>query len=191
MVKRKNAADAFGLSLLDVLSNALGGVILLMLIIAATINGNDKRRLNKPQESKQGKKYSAIEFEKGEKKNEFNLLLAQVRLINGSGEISIGGEHNNKCSLAKYITDISPDMETNWLAIRMGEMNGTWDLILHPGTGTTYPDSVSVFITIDDIPYCSKIVKLKRDLKDNILLSVREQGKDQPQINIAGTTACP
>ncbi len=53
-MKKKNPKDPFGLSLLDVLSNALAGTIILMLIVAVSVGGNDKSKKSKIYSKNQG-----------------------------------------------------------------------------------------------------------------------------------------
>lgn len=171
MSKRKEAVDPFGLSLLDVLSNALGGVILLMMIVAVTIKGNDSRKLNLPQEADQGERYTEVKFKPKNTKVEYFLLTAQIDLIGGGGSLSLDGDIKNEI-LTKSTSPFRGESR-EWLVIRQGKSKGRWQVRLDPKsipTGDTFPDSVSVMITLDNKVSCSEVVEIGDRSGDYIML---------------------
>ncbi|MEL6629486.1 MAG: hypothetical protein AAFU33_16365 [Bacteroidota bacterium] len=186
MAKRRQPSDPFGVSLLDVLSNALGGVILLVLIVAVTIDGNDKRRLNLPPEERKGINYTEINFDKAELDLSLNLLLIQIELIGGDGEIRLSGDSEN-CILTQTHRG-SSEKKPNWLVIRTGENLGTWDISLKENSSTIPPNAVAIFITVDEKVYCSGIV----DIQDvsTPLVTVVESKQNNPFIKV-GDKTCP
>jgi hypothetical protein len=193
MAKKKEAPDAFGLSLLDVLSNALGGLIILMLIVAVTKKGNDEKQLNLPSEEKEGKIRTDINFEKMKKHTDNDILIIQLKLLGGGGVLRLQGNGIRNCSLSQFNSndtlgnsaDTTLQQADNWMAVRMGEQKAEWRVVLVTGR----VDSVAVFITKNANVYCSDIVKLENNGAP--LISVEDKGKGQSIIKIAGVKNCP
>lgn len=189
-MKKREPADAFGLSLLDVLSNALGGVILLMLIVVLTIKGNDKKRLNLSQEERPGEWYTVLDFEKKKPEVQFNLLLAQISLLGAKedgqfGELELT-ENTQYCGISK---ENSERKNAEWFILRHGVKKEKWEVKFKEPYEGVYPDSIAVVITIDEKICCSKIVKVT-DVNEP-LLTVQERGEKQPEITISGNKKCP
>ncbi|MCO6490083.1 MAG: hypothetical protein J5I98_16850 [Phaeodactylibacter sp.] len=182
MAKKREPVDPFGLSLLDVLSNALGGVILLMLIVAVTLKGNDKKRLNLPQESLQGKNYTKTTFNKKEKPEvEINILLAQIQLIGNKGALKLESDVPN-CVLSQSTS--ADTMRNDWLVVRHGIVKGEWSVVLNEPAHIGPRDSVAVFITLAELAKCSEVAELKN--LNQPVLRVVENGSNDPDIYIAG-----
>lgn len=186
MAKKREPADAFGVSLLDVLSNALGGLILLVLIVAVTLKGNDKRRLNLPQEERKGINYTEINFDKADLNLKFNLLLLQIELIGGEGEISLSGDTEG-CIVTRSNSD-AKDKKNNWFVMRNGEKVGAWQIDLKNSSADNPPESIAIFITVDEKVYCSGIVDIK-DISDP-LVTIVESKENSPFIQVVNKT-CP
>jgi len=191
MSKRKAPVDPFGLSLMDVLSNALGGVILLMLIVAATIKGKDKEHLNRLPEDDQGAEHTAVEFVRGKPALK-SLMLVQIELLGGEGTLILSGE-KQFCSLSKRRKDQAPEMDSlhqtspyaqDWLIIRNGNFSGTWKVDLEIDPNGNRPDSVGVFISTGTLIKC--VITTKLILNKKTILEVREQKNGEPEITIAG-----
>lgn len=160
MGKRKEPVDAFGLSLLDVLSNAVGGVILLVLIVAITLRGNDYKRLNLPDEQKSGEIYTVLKFDKSknDKKENMNLLVVQIKFHGGSMKCEITGE-NSECSLG--IEDTSEQVtnrgfkEMIIFRKKNDQEQRKWEVIAKENDSPSIPDSISIFVTANDKVICA------------------------------------
>ena len=180
MSKRKEPADAFGLSLLDVLSNALGGVILLTLIVAATIKGNDKLRLNLPPDLERGNDYTDLDFDvKKKKKIEFDLLIIQMELIGGTSELKLFGEDLSHCSISKRtISDDQLNVSDEWLIVRQNKMDSNWSIEF--SDTENLPDSIAVIITLDNLtPFGEKV-----EISGTKILNINESLTSKPNITI-------
>lgn len=182
MIKRREPVDPFGLSLLDVLSNALGGLILLMLVVAITTKGNDEKRLNLPSEDTQGQNYTVVTVSKKKKPElKFNLLIAQINLYGSSAELSLAGEFTGNCSLSSR----GDSLKRQWLAIRLDNMqNKEWEVKFknpsdHPGL-----DSIAILVTCSDLVTCYDVIKYEPGQES--ILKVREMLKSQPEISFLG-----
>ncbi len=160
MGKRKEPVDAFGLSLLDVLSNAVGGVILLVLIVAVTLRGNDYKRLNLPDEQRSGEAYTVLKFDKSknEKKKNMNLLVVQIKFHGGSMKCEISGDAS-ECSLG--IEDTSEQLtnrgfkEMIIFRKKTDQEQRKWEITTVENDTRSIPDSVSVFVTANDKVICA------------------------------------
>ena len=186
MPKKREPVDAFGLSLLDVLSNALGGLILLMLIVAVTLKGNDKRRLNLPEEERQGQKYTELEFQKKKPEVKFNLLLVQITLYGSDASLEFEGDRSN-CSLTKSTANGNKESE-DWFILRIGEKEKDWSVTYAQNAfdNIRYPDSIAVFVTIDEMVYCAEI--FNNIDKNAPVLEVKESKSENIDIKIGGKT---
>jgi len=192
MSKKREQADPFGLSLLDVLSNALGGVILLMLIVAVTIKGRDDRKLNEAKEERQGANYTVKAFEKIEKPNDetnFDLMLVQVAII-GSGKVNLelktDASTNDCCSLVKQISGGGRKGVSEYMVVRNGTYNGEWELLLSSSSLLKGIQSVEFYVTHNKQVYCAE----SGVPTGKTLLKVREYKGDQPEIRVFGRTLC-
>ena len=187
MAKKKEAPDAFGLSLLDVLSNALGGLIILMLIVAVTKKGNDERRLNQPDEGREGKIYTDTKFDTTKMKIDNEILIVQLRVF-GKGELKLDLKQDkfSHCSLSKFSDNDTLKPSNNWMIVRMGEQNAKWTVNV---VGSDKVDSVAVFVTKNAKVFCSNIVII--DNNGAPLIAVEDKGKQQSIIKIGGIKSCP
>lgn len=150
MARRREPADAFGASLLDVLSNLFGALILLMLIIAVLIR-NDIFRLNRPDEGSLGN-FHSTNFKKPERaKDKLNFLVAQIQL-EGSGELQYDGPQ----SIAKSIKlgqGAASDVENYWSIVRQGQIAGTWSIV--PKGNDQGIERVCITVKVDGLSVCS------------------------------------
>lgn len=196
MGKKREQADPFGLSLLDVLSNALGGVILLMLIVAVTIKGRDDRKLNEAQEERQGSNYTVKVFEKTKKPSNdlnFDLMLVQVAIVGTEKaelDLVTDASTNGCCSLAKLATSGHNESITEYMVIRNGIYDGEWELRLKPLPSATSIQSVDFYVTHNKQVYCAEKGTPTGTGGATTLLSIRESKAGQPQIRIFGRTLC-
>jgi hypothetical protein len=131
MPKKRTPGDAFGLSLLDVLSNALGGLILLVLIVAVTIKGNDLKRLYLPQEGRPGLYYTELKFDQEDLEPVENILLAQIRLIGDADRMAVPRLSGDVAQCTLLPSPVSEGTRiSDWMAVRKGEVDGTWSIKL-------------------------------------------------------------
>jgi len=157
---RKLPADAFGLSLLDVLSNALGAVLLLMMIVSASVGGNDEERHDLPVEEGAGQTVTALEFKLHEPNTpKSGLIVAQIRLFGGDVEslnlIFKDATADDIRGVHRGIKDRS-----QWLVLKRGRRLGQWSLHIAARRHGALPDSISVMATIDDYPMPPKLIHL-------------------------------
>lgn len=191
MTKRKEAVDPFGLSLLDVLSNALGGLILLMLIVAVTIKGNDEKRLNLQQESSQGENYTVITIPERLKqpKLETDILIAQIKVFGGSPELSLAGAFEGHCSLSKYVDTLDTKKHSSeWLVIRKNKMDGDWEVRLDKNSDHSPPDSIAILITWKELVTCHEVLMFNQQRES--ILRIKESLHGQPEIFLLGKQTC-
>ncbi|MBV6504653.1 MAG: hypothetical protein ILNGONEN_00203 [Syntrophorhabdaceae bacterium] len=179
MPKRPN--DAFGLSLLDVLSNALGATILLMMIVAASLGKGDEKRRNLPVEEGEGENVTVLDFYPEPSRSSLHLLVIQIRLFGDDAEfcsLRIEGEQDS-CTIAQGI-----NKRSEWLVTRKGRLERQWFVVLE--AQKTLPDSFSVLATSDDQPLVSEVRRLDKNLGqlERTLLSVSEKSDLPPEIQI-------
>lgn len=174
MSKRKPPADAFGLSLMDVLSNALGGVILLVMIVAVTLKGNDRLRKNKPEEERAGQEYTALDLDRSPvvPARQLKTVVLQIHFTGAPRELSVDeGEHtlgmvgDSRDALASHdwlFTIPDHDRMPPKLVIR------TTDKAAH-----TLGDSVSVIATDEALFLGSRTVPLDPSKRDEFIRLTR------------------
>jgi len=148
MSKRKDSADAFGLSLMDVLSNALGGVILLVLIVAVTLKGNDRLRKNKPEEERQGVDYTSLDFKRSKITQKFELNVLTVQIHFKSSPVGLQLRDATGCTLALVGDSAGATSSTDWLLTTDSIVALPARLVIkaHP-VGTVAQDSVFVIVS--------------------------------------------
>ncbi|MCG8330167.1 MAG: hypothetical protein MI974_20885 [Chitinophagales bacterium] len=176
-IKRK-AVDPFGMSLLDVLSNALGGVILLMLIVAATLKGNDKKRLNLPPEGEQGIIYTELDFEILDLDLDMEILIVQIQLSEPA-KLTLDAPDNAFVSM-------STNDNVNWLILQEKKAEEGWQ-VRFPYSSNRSPNTASIAVNLNGWPLCVSTIALSPGA--STLLSVA-RGEGQPIINMAGKS-CP
>lgn len=119
MAKAKKVADPFGLSLMDVLSNALGGMILLLLIVAASIKSNESQKKVRKDETEPGAGGSIATLSFVESKNtpKYDYILYHYTLkITGTNKDSV-------------ILELRGDAKHISLARGEGENKNIWHVI--------------------------------------------------------------
>lgn len=184
----RRPADAFGLSLLDVLSNALGGTMLLMMIVAASVGGIGNQKENLPVEGATGEFMTEPEeFERRPPQDKLSLLVIQVRFWGGTpGADSLYFDPNSfppKSSSVSYgISD-----QSQWLVMKKEPLKKDLVVILETESNHLMPDSVSIFATLDAHPLCSCRDRIPDINRSNYeLLRISEDSSEKPNIYLFG-----
>ncbi|MCG3158228.1 MAG: hypothetical protein DKINENOH_04869 [bacterium] len=147
----KRPGDPFGLSLMDVLSNALGGTLLLMMIVAASIGLRDEEQRELPAEEGGGE-FETVKIiplrRVPSDKPDLSLLVIQIRFW-GSRSIKLylnGIESDESCSIGSIANDPS-----EWLVIRKGRRDNNWSVIAKAQSIQDLPEKITVLATSDDL----------------------------------------
>lgn len=179
-LKRREPVDAFGASLLDVLSNLFGALILLMLIIAVLIR-NDIYRLYKPDEGSVGQRPSNTFLKPKPAKEKLQFLVAEITLT-GEGDLrtEVWGGDAALSSRVSLCEGEGKKIGTHWLALRQGSFSGTWSVI--PKSTNHSIEGVCVEVKIDGLSVCS----IAQPYRSGNLLKVKEIKNGLAEITVAG-----
>lgn len=180
---KKRGEGNIALALLDVLSNGLAGIMLLLIIIGSTISSNKTEAENKEKTANGGDRVSVSKFKEIDTKDiKMHLLLIQVHLhfddetIDNKTSIEIIGNDKN-CNVLK-----SELNKNEWAVTRIGEKKSDWSLKFNTNSNTELPNAISVFITSNFTPILHKKIILN-DTKNNIVFLKIKENVNTPTFN--------
>lgn len=154
MKNRREKQDAFGLSFLDVLSNSLGSVILLVIIVGASMSGNDKRKLNKIDEGAMGEIFTDSKFDTIKKLDlDLDIIIAQIE-IPKNGELELDVKDCTSCT----ISESSRGDFNTYLIVRPHKIKKNWQVIVKKGK---LPEAINMFVTWNEKIICGNQFEVK------------------------------
>lgn len=159
----KRPPDPFGLSLLDVLSNALGATIVLMMIVAVNISSDAEQQHQDAQTDESQGEMITLQLKPTADNERSKLMVLQIRLI--------GGNPRN-CRLEAISSRPIPEISiqqgkydpSQWLVFKRGRFYFTWQVILKGHQYQDLPDTVYVLPTMDDRPLDPETIRLRKRL---------------------------